>query len=66
MRCKGIEGHASVIAFAELISGGSVSEAPVFADIASESVVFHPDSFIDVYGTEDPRVTYDPATGLIT
>ena len=52
-----------MITFAEIVSGGG-SEAPVFSNITADSVVFGPASTFDEYGTEDPRVTYDPATGL--
>ena len=56
--------QASVISFAELLSGGNSTELPVFANITSSSVVFGPETTLDEYGTEDPRLTYDPVTEL--
>lgn len=49
-------------------SGGTVNEPPVFALVTNDSIVY--DNVISglgdatLYGTEDPRLAYDPKTEL--
>ena len=62
--CSGSGPKASVITFAKLVSGGTSTEPPVFANIHDSSIVFGPaNGTFDDYGTEDPRLAYDAATG---
>ena len=63
--CGGTGPKASVLTFSELKgSDNTTSTAPVFAPVTESSVVFGPHADIDIRGTEDPRVAYDPATGI--
>ena len=63
--CGGTGPKASVLTFSELKgSDNTTTAAPVFAPVTESSVVFGPHADIDIRGTEDPRVAYDPATGV--
>lgn len=52
-----------MIAFAPLVSGGNSTTPPVFGPVNASSVVFGPESTFDAFGTEDPRILRDPASG---
>lgn len=61
--CHGSDGKASVLTFAPLLNNDNHS-SPQFGKISAESVVFGPHDSTDDYGTEDPRVAFDPRTGI--
>jgi predicted GH43/DUF377 family glycosyl hydrolase len=56
--CGGSEAKASVLTFAELKTDGT------FVHVDASSVVFGPYDDTDSWGTEDPRVLYNPNDGL--
>jgi len=61
--CSGTGQRASYLAFAELLNDDN-SSTPQFRPIDSGSVVLGPHDATDDKGTEDPRVAYDPTTGI--
>eukprot|EP00762_Andalucia_godoyi_P001988 ANDGO_02509.mRNA.1 hypothetical protein EMIHUDRAFT_206771 len=65
IHCSGSGSQASVLTFAEMVSKDpSYFSTPVFAKVSGDSVVFGPSDQSDLYGTEDPRLTYDPSSKL--
>jgi hypothetical protein len=62
VHCSGSGSKASVVTFAPLLSGGGASGTPKFGPL---SQVYGPgNGTFDDFGTEDPRLKYDPTTGL--
>ena len=62
VHCSGSGEYASVITFAEALV--DTIDGVTLANITSSSVVFGPgNGTFDNYGTEDPRLALDPATG---
>jgi len=61
--CSGTGQNASYLAFAELLNNDNVS-TPEFASVDRDSIVFGPHDATDDKGTEDPRVAFDPTTGI--
>ncbi|GAV09226.1 hypothetical protein RvY_18800 [Ramazzottius varieornatus] len=56
--CGGAGEKASLLTFSQQLDDGS------FARITRNSVVFEPDNDDDWWGTEDPRIQYNPHDGL--
>lgn len=56
--CGGAEDKASILTFSEELPDGT------FAKVDTSSVVFSPSTNADSWGTEDPRMKYNPKDGL--
>jgi predicted GH43/DUF377 family glycosyl hydrolase len=56
--CGGSEAKASILTYSEEVSPN------VFKALDENSVVFGPSDAYDSWGTEDPRMQYDPKTGI--
>jgi len=56
--CGGAQDKASILTFSEQTSAG------VFKSVDESSVVFGPSDSTDSWGTEDPRIQYNPADKL--
>lgn len=63
--CSGPGQNASVLTAVRLLSDPStLLPEPLFAHVTESDVVFGPASDTDLFGTEDPRLTFDPSSNL--
>jgi len=62
--CAGTGAKASSLTFAELLNSDEVGSTPHFRRVVEDSTVFGPHDLTDDKGTEDPRVAFDPRTGV--